>query len=183
MPIYLALLRGINVGGNRKVAMAKLRQTFEELGLENVRSLIASGNVIFSSDIKNRSELLKLLESAIEKDFGFRVDVLIHDLAEVEKLVKAIPRAWVNDKQTKCDVIFLWPSVDSSKILAKLPANQEIEDVKYVPGAVLWRLDREKASKSRIPKIVGTPLYKQMTIRNPNTVRRIYQIMSENKNN
>jgi len=58
-------------------------------------------------------------------------------------------------------------------VLAQLPTNPAIEEVQYVPGAVLWRVSRANQDKSRMTRIVGTPLYKQMTIRNPNTVRKL----------
>ncbi|HSX17769.1 MAG TPA: DUF1697 domain-containing protein [Candidatus Saccharimonadales bacterium] len=178
---YVALLRGINVGGNRKVEMAKLKLTFEQLGFSNVRTFIASGNVIFNTDSTNEAELTKQIEKAIEKDFGFSVSVLLRNLLSIEKLVKAIPNSWVNDKVTKCDVMFLWKEADSPAILKQLSSDPRIEDVKYYSGAVVWRIDRDKASKSRMLKVVGTTLHKQMTVRNPNTVRKIYDLMLEAK--
>jgi uncharacterized protein (DUF1697 family) len=95
------------------------------------------------------------------------------------KLVKAIPSSWVNDKNIKCDVMFLWDEADNKNILKQLPFNPAIEDVKYVPGAVLWRIDRDKAAQSRMFKIAGTKLHQLMTVRNPNTVRKIYELMLE----
>jgi uncharacterized protein (DUF1697 family) len=175
---YVTLLRGINVGGNRKVEMAKLRQSFESLGFEAVRTLIASGNVIFRASSIDAGKLARQIEAAIEKDFGFEVDVMVLNQDSIERLVKAIPASWVNDKDTKCDVMFLWPQADNPGVIQQLPPTKpEIEDVKYVPGAVLWRIDRVNAGRSRMFKISGTALYKQMTIRNPNTVRKIYELM------
>lgn len=175
--VYVALLRGINVGGNRKVEMARLKQTFAGLGYRHVKTFISSGNVIFSNDSKDMDDLTKKVEQAIEKDFGFPVDTLLRDLPSIEKLVKAIPKAWVNDKDTKCDVMFLWKDADSRKTLKLLSYDTAVEDVKYLPGAIVWRIDRDKASKSKMLKVAGTKLYKQMTIRNPNTVRKIYELM------
>jgi uncharacterized protein (DUF1697 family) len=175
--VYLALLRGINVGGNRKVEMAKLKQTFERLGFSDVKTFIASGNVIFAGDKVSETELVKKIEAAIEKDFGFKVDTLIRNQDEIERLVQAIPNSWVNNKEIKCDVMFLWPEVDHPKILDQIPTNPEIEDIKYFPGTIIWRIDRSLAGKSKVLKLNSTKLYKQMTIRNPNTVRQIYTLM------
>ncbi len=174
---YVALLRGINVGGNRKVEMAKLKQTFEGLGFDNVKTFIASGNVVFRSESTNGANLTKKIEQAIEKNFGFSVDTLLRNFPAIEKLVKSIPKAWVNDKDTKCDVMFLWQDADSPKVLKQLSYDRAVEDVKYFPGAIVWRIDRDKASKSKMLRIAGTKLYKQLTIRNPNTVRKIYDLM------
>ena len=175
--IYVALLRGINVGGNNKVEMAKLKQTFEKLGFASVQTFIASGNVIFRINEVNQANLVKKIESAINADFGLSIKVLLRDLASIEKLVKAIPSSWINDTETKCDIMFLWNEIDNKNILKQLPFDSTLEDVQYVPGAVLWHIDRKKASKSRVFKIVGTKLHQQMTVRNPNTVRKLYQLM------
>jgi uncharacterized protein (DUF1697 family) len=174
---YVALLRGINVGGNNRVEMKKLKLTFEGLGFENVKSFINSGNVIFSSDEINEQKLTQKIEAAIKEDFGIEVKVLLRNLEQIKKLVQDIPETWVNNSEMKCDAMFLWPEIDKKEVLKELPFNPELEDVKYVPGAVLWKIDREKASKSKMFKIVGTKVFKQMTVRNPNTVRKIYELM------
>lgn len=177
--IYAALLRGINVGGNNKIEMAKLKLLFEALGFSNIKTFIASGNVIFGTDKEDSDALSKRIESAIKKKFGTEVRVLLRDIKNVDKIIKALPDSWVNDANTKCDVIFLWESVDKKSILKELPFNPKIEEVKYIPGAVLWRIDRVNATKSRMFKIVGTKLYQEMTVRNCNTVRKIYTLMEE----
>ncbi len=91
----------------------------------------------------------------------------------MEKLVKAIPTSWVNNNEMKCDVMFLWRDIDNKDILEKLPFDTTIEDVRYVPGAVLWRIDRDKVTKSKMFKIIGTKLHQHMTVRNPNTVTKL----------
>jgi uncharacterized protein (DUF1697 family) len=176
---YVALLRGINVGGNNQIKMADLKATFERLGLKSVKTVIASGNVIFQSGSKNEAKLTKDIEKAIQKDFKADIKVLLKNKEQLGKLVKAIPTKWVNDDKMKCDVMFLWSEIDKASTLKEFQFNPKIEDLKYVPGAVLWRIDRKNASKSRIFKIVGTKLHKQMTVRNPNTVRKLYALMSE----
>lgn len=181
---YVALLRGINVGGNNKIEMTRLKQTFERLGFSDVKTVIASGNVLFKTDQIDKHLIVKKIESGIEKDFGVSVKILLRDLENMQKLVKAIPTSWVNDNAVKCDVMFLFAQVDNKRTLSQLPFNKKIEDVKYVPGAVLWRIDRSKVLKSRMFKIASTKLYQQMTIRNPNTVRKLYDLMREiSKNN
>jgi uncharacterized protein (DUF1697 family) len=70
--VYVALLRGINVGGKNKVEMKRLKAVFEAAGMESVRTYISSGNVIFSSSIRSKARLAKLLEEAIAKRFRFK---------------------------------------------------------------------------------------------------------------
>ena len=174
---YVALLRGINVGGKSMIEMAKLKLTFERLGFEQVKTFINSGNVVFVADTADYEALPQQIEVAISKDFNLDVKVVLRDLPSIEKLLRAIPDAWVNDQTTKCDVLFLWEGVDRPDILKQFSINSKIEDVRYFPGAVVWRIDRKNQGKSRMTKIVGTDLYKQITIRNPNTVRKLYALM------
>jgi len=174
---YVALLRGINVGGNRKVEMAKLKLTFEGLGFEKVKTFIASGNVVFRTSAADKVALAKSIETAVEKDFGFHVDVLLRDLPNIEKLVKALPDDWAETKETRCYAMFLWDEVDHPNVLEQLPFNPDIEDMKYLPGVVVWHIKRTNITKSRVLKIIGTPFYKQLTMRNTNTVRKLYDLM------
>jgi uncharacterized protein (DUF1697 family) len=90
MTKYVAFLRAVNVGG-RVIKMAELKACLEKAGLDEVRTFIASGNVIFSSDIDDKAMLTEQIEEAIEKAFGMKVSVLVLDFATLEKLVKAIP--------------------------------------------------------------------------------------------
>jgi uncharacterized protein (DUF1697 family) len=177
--IYVAFLRGINVGGNNKIEMARLKPTFERLGLANVKTLLASGNVVFRAAEEDPAKPTKNIESAIQADFGMPIKVVLRDQKSMAKLVKAIPPAWVNDASTKCDVMLLWDQVDNKAVLKRLPYDPAIEDVKYVPGAVIWRIDRDQATKSRVYRIIGTELYRQMTIRTYTTVRKLYELLSE----
>ena len=177
---YVALLRAVNVGG-RSLKMAALVKTFKRLGFKDVRSFIASGNVLFSTGIKNETSLAKKIEKAIADDFKMEVPVLLRSQKELTALVKKIPKAWINDQEWKCDVMFLWDHIDTKSVLKEFPWNPKLEELRYVPGAILWRIDRKYAGKSRMFKIVGTKLHKSLTVRNPNTVRKIYALMRESK--
>ena len=174
---YVALLRGINVGGKAMVSMAKLRDTFEALGLRNVGTYINSGNVIFAGGGADRQKLRRRIERAITADFGLEVFVLLRDAEEMGAVVEAIPRGWRNDSEQKCDVLFS-DRFDSSDILDQLPLTPKIETVRWVPGAVLCRIDRRVLGKSKLTtKLVGTEFYKSMTVRNVNTARKLYGLL------
>jgi len=174
---YVALLRGINVGGKAKVEMARLKICFEGLGLTSVATYMNSGNVLFETGAKDRKRLIGRIERAIEKEFGFRVPLVLRTSAELARVTKSIPRTWVTDQRMRCDIMFLWPEADSRSILGKVPVRLELEDLKYVPGALVWRIDRCDAGKSKVSKVIGSDLYKQLTIRNINTVRKLEGLM------
>jgi len=172
---YLGLLRGVNVGGASRVEMARLRQVLERFGMSDVRTYINSGNVIFSSGSRGRRALTDSIESAIEEEFGFRVPVLLRTVEQLHDLVAALPE--LDDANVRCNVAFLWPDVDREEILAELPAAPGIDEVRYVKGAVVWTVDRRNVTRSRMTKLVGTPLYRRMSMRNANTVRKLYDLL------
>ena len=176
---YVALLRGINVGGNNKVDMKQLKAVFEATGMKSVRTYINSGNVVFKHREEKDATLTATLEQAIEKEFGFPVSVLVKSEAEVRMAVEATPPEWRNDKTMKCDVVFLWDSVDVETALSQLRARDGIDDVRTAPGIIVWKVDRENATKNGLLKMAGTLLYKQVTIRNINTTRKLLQIMEK----
>lgn len=175
--VYVALLRGINVGGKRKVEMKRLRVVFEEAGMTEVRTYINSGNVIFSAPRRNRAELATDLEDAIERVFGFEVEVLVRDLKNMRSVVGAIPPEWTNDDSMKCDVMFLFDDVAKPSVVKELTIKPDLDDVRYVPGALIWRVDRKNVTRSGMMKLPGTELYRKMTIRNVNTTRKILELM------
>jgi uncharacterized protein (DUF1697 family) len=175
--VYLALLRGINVGGKNKVEMRRLKATFEQAGMSDVTTYINSGNVIFTDNRRKPPRISSVLEEAIEQDLGIPIKVLVRDLPAIKRVVKALPGDWTNDKNMRCDVMFLWEGFDRRDILEELAIKPEIDDVIYVPGAIIWRVDRPNVTRSGMMKIVGTDLYKKMTIRNCNTVRKLAEMM------
>lgn len=177
MVVYVALLRGINVGGKNKVEMKQLKAVFEEAGMTSVRTYINSGNVIFSSSIRARTRLVDTLEKAIARRFGFKIGVVVRDVKSMRAVVKAIPSHWADDKTMKCDVMFLWDDVARPSVLKELQFKPEMEDVRYVAGALIWRVDRKDVTRSGMMKLARSPLYKQMTIRNCNTTRKLLPLM------
>jgi uncharacterized protein (DUF1697 family) len=175
---YVALLRGINVGGKNKVDMRTLKATFEKAGMNEVTTYINSGNVIFSDGRRKPARIVTMLEEAIAADFGLPIKVLIRDLPAIKRVISALPDTWTNDAKMKCDVMFLWEGFDRKDIVKELKIKPEIEDVTYVPGAIIWRVDRPNVTRSGMMKLVGTDLYKGMTIRNCNTVRQLAGMMA-----
>jgi uncharacterized protein (DUF1697 family) len=91
MPVYVSLLRGINVGGNKLIKMDRLKALCERLGFESPKTLLNSGNVVFATDERIRKKLTATLEDAIEQEIGFRPTVVIRSAAELQKVVERNP--------------------------------------------------------------------------------------------
>jgi len=175
--VFVALLRGINVGGNNKIDMKRLKLTFEQAGMRDVVTYINSGNIIFSASERSKKELSRVLEEAIQHDFGLQIKVVIRSVDDVRVIINAIPDIWQNDKDMSSDVLFLWDEINDESVLERLAIKPDIDTVKYVPGAILWSVSKNNLTRSGKQKLVGSKIYKLMTIRNVNTTRKIYELM------
>lgn len=122
---YISLLRGINVGGQKKIKMSDLKSLYEQLGFQDVMTYIQSGNVIFNVEDKNKAGLNESIEKAIEKKFKFHVPVKIRTSREISNIVKNCPFGSVDleENGTKILVTFL----SSKPLKAKMA-----ETLKYV---------------------------------------------------
>jgi uncharacterized protein (DUF1697 family) len=173
---YIAFLRGVNVGGKSIVSMAAIKEALVALGLSDVRTYINSGNVIFSTRSTDALQLTARIEKALEQHTGMAIKVLVMDHKTLKKTVDAIPRKWVDDKTMRTYVLLLWKELDDRGILDRLPVKPGVDELKYTPGAVVWRVDRENVGRSQMNRIVGTPLYKKITIRSANTMRKLNEL-------
>jgi uncharacterized protein (DUF1697 family) len=127
---YIALLRGINVGGKNVIKMEDLRQLFESLGFENVKTYIQSGNVYFESADKNESALTKKIEMQLRKTLNDDVLVFIRTIAEVKAIVNLFPFNKIKTAPgTKFYVSFL---KDELKKKPKLPHISPKKDVEII---------------------------------------------------
>lgn len=93
MKRWAALLKGVNVGGNRKLPMAELRRFLEGLGLTDVKTLLASGNAVFASDETDAARLEARIEKAAAEQIGLTTDFLLRDAAELDAVIAANPFA------------------------------------------------------------------------------------------
>ncbi|HRO07362.1 MAG TPA: DUF1697 domain-containing protein [Saprospiraceae bacterium] len=176
--IYVALFRGINVGGNNKVEMKKLKTTFETLGFKDIATYINSGNVVFKSKPKAASALSSTIEDAVRRDFDLDLKILVKDLPSIEAINKVLPTHWVKDKTMRTDVMFLWEEFDTPESL-ELMQLKEVDNILYAPGALLCNIMDKDYDQSGMIKMIGSKLYKNMTIRNVNTFRKLLEMMRE----
>lgn len=173
---YVAFLRAVNVGGKGLVSMTAIKDALIRLGLSDVHTYIASGNVIFSTSASDPEQLAVRIEKALEQHAGVAIKVLVLDHQVLAKIVQSIPRHWVDDKTMRTYVLLLWQELDDPAILDRLPSKPGVDELVYTPGAVVWRVEREKLGQSHMNRIVGTPLYKKVTIRSANTMRKLNEL-------
>ena len=120
-----------------------------------------------------------MIEGAIDSEFGFPVRLVLRTLDEVKSLTEAIPASWKEDATMRCYVMFLWEDVDDPGALDRVTVKEGIDDVVYHPGAIVWRVDRKVLTRSGMMRLTSEDLYKQMTIRNVNTVRKLADMMTD----
>ena len=171
---YVALLRGINVGGNHKVPMTELRHVFEVLGLTDIATYSNSGNIIFNSEITPDASVIA---KALASHFDFDINVLVLSAAQITTVAKVIPEEWLNNTEQKSDVLFLFGDVDTPDIIDQIRYRPEFETILYVPGTLIANISRKNQPKSSLVKLIGTPLYRRMTIRNVTTVRKLAELV------
>jgi uncharacterized protein (DUF1697 family) len=122
--LYVALLRGINVGGKAKVPMAALRETCEAAGCEDVVTYIQSGNVVLTSRL-SADKLRTALEAAIDKDFGFKPAVMIRTGKEMAALLDSNPYPDADEKTLHIGFLHAAPATATKKCLAGIDCGAE----------------------------------------------------------
>lgn len=180
--IYLALLRGVNVGGNAKVPMAELKVCFEGLGYNNVKTFINSGNVIFRSDEKSTNTLTKQVEDCLEKKFGWKIDCVVYDYDRYKKIVNSAPKEWGSRDDWKHNALFLLPPYDMKEVIKNIGVlKPDIETVTPGDGVLFQSMSKALFGRTTTGKLASMPVYKRMTIRNYNTTTKLLKLMDEMK--
>ena len=176
--IHVALLRGINVGGNNIIPMAALAKTFERLRFTSVKTFIASGNVIFGAPKQDLRKLEVKLEKALAAEFDYDAKVVVKSKPEMDVILAGIAKAWAKPSAAqRYYVMFLRHAVDSKRIVDDLEPKPGVETLAYVPGALLWAANKAALTKSTVArKMMAKPIYKEMTVRNLNTTLKLGEL-------
>ena len=180
MPIYISMLRGINVGGHKRVKMDKLRASLVALGFEQVKTYIQSGNVVFKSGKLSTFKLSKRIEERILRDFGFPVSVISRSSDEMARTIERNP--FLNQRgidHEKLHVMFLSdaPAPAALKKLADLTAapdqcrSFDREIYFYLPNGA----SQSVLMKSPVDRILAVVT----TTRNWRTVNSLHQMCED----
>ncbi len=178
---YIALLRGINVGGRNPVAMADLRAAFEAGGYEAVSTYIQSGNVLFETDAPAAS-LEADIEARFEARFGLPLLVVVRSHAQLQRIVAKAPAAFHAPPGTyHADVVFLKPPLTSRQAMRVVQLRDEVDQAWPGTGVLYFARLSARRTQSRMSKIMGTPEYTQMTIRNWSTTTKLLALLDERR--
>jgi len=179
---YLALLRGINVGGKNIIKMADLKAGFDAMGFSDVTTYIQSGNVLFQSREKDKVELTTMIEKGLSRRFNFDAKVVVVSQKELTAIIRAAPEGFGEDeKKFTYDVIFLKEPLGAKEAMKSVSVREGVDTAHAGRQALYFSRLVAKASQSHLTKIIGLPVYQNMTIRNWNTTTKLLGLM-EGKN-
>lgn len=171
---YVAFLRGINVGG-KMVKMEKLRTLFEAMHMQNVKTLLNSGNVVFDSTETDVDILTSRLETMCEKEFGFHIDILIRLMIEIQKLVKSEPFQGIPiSSQTRFYITFLSENKPLSLKILYESEEKDLQILAVEKGYVVSVITlSNNKNTTDMMKLFEKAFGKRITTRNWNTVQKI----------
>jgi uncharacterized protein (DUF1697 family) len=179
MNSYVVLLRGINVGGKNTISMAELKGSLEELGYKTVASYINSGNILLDSD-QTHQQIASCIEELLPLKFKLDssiIKVLVLDEAGLRAVVDHAPKGFgAEPAKYHSDVVFLM-GITAEEALPVFSPKEGVDRIWPGQGVVYSQRLSAQRTKSRLNKIVGTPAYKSMTIRNWNTTTKLLSLL------
>jgi uncharacterized protein (DUF1697 family) len=175
---YVALLRGINVGGKSLVRMADLKDCVEKLGYDDVSTFIASGNVLFATSERDAAELESTLEQALDRRFGLPIAVVVRSRADLRRTVEAIPSSWIGNDRLRVNVAFLRRTLDGRRLARELQPREGVDELVATKSALIWATRRDALTRSGMQKLIGGAAYKDMTVRNLNTTLKLHELLA-----
>jgi uncharacterized protein (DUF1697 family) len=175
---YVALLRGINVGGNNLIRMMALKACFEKHGFRDVATFIQSGNVLFESAESRRTALVREIEELLAATFDYPASIVLRSQKQLHDIVEHAPaRFGTQPARYRYDVIFLKEPLKASVALESVLTRAGVDQAHAGVGALYFSRLISRASQSQLSRIVSSPIYKNLTIRNWNTTTKLLQMM------
>lgn len=176
---YVALLRGINVGGRNKIAMADLRKVFEEHGCRNVGTYIQSGNVLFETD-SPRAELESGVEKLLERHLESAPVVVVRTHRQLQSVIGKAPAGFGTQPTTfHSDCIFLKDPLTPARAMRVVGLRDGVDEAWTGPGVLYFARLSAQRTKSRMSTIVGTDEYRSMTIRSWQTTTKLLALLDD----
>jgi len=181
--LYLALLRGINVGGGNIIKMTDLKVCFEGIELENVSTYIQSGNVVFDTPETDSAKLIRILENALSRTFKpYKARIVLCSHAKLKQIVRKAPKGFGSQPQKyRYDVIYLRGSLTATEAMKSVTTRQGVDEAFIGPDVLYFARLTARASQSHLSRIVSLPVYQDLTIRNWNTTGKILTLMNARK--
>ncbi|MER6350255.1 DUF1697 domain-containing protein [Streptomyces sp. NPDC001595] len=178
MTTYAALLRGINVGGSKKIPMTELRTLMEQLGHDDVRTYLQSGQAVFASDRGDEESLAAELTQAIEKRYGFTVDVLVRDHAYLRAIADDCPFPAADLEAKQLHVTYFSAPVDEERF-AGIDRDAHLPEEFRLGDRALYLYAPNGLGRSKLGEVLSRPRVTKgliATTRNWNTVLKLIEL-------
>ncbi len=180
MPVLLSMLRGVNVGSHNRIKMDALRALYESLKLENPRTYVQSGNVIFRTKEKGGPLLVKKIQDGIEKRFGCRPEVILRTASELRRAIEATPFAKERDLHPGKILVTFLSKEPSPEVAIRLDDFSAYKEELHLKGRELYIYFPDGAGKSKLPWSQVEKLLKVTgTARNWNSVTNMLAMCEE----
>ena len=180
MPVLISMLRGVNVGAHNRIKMDALRSLYESLDLEDPRTYVQSGNVIFRSRETNTAQLAAKIQPAIAKKFGFSPDVVVRTVEEMRRVIAANPFAGRKDVSPDKLLVTFLASEPAKEASASLKELSALPEEIHLKGKELYIYFPNGAGKSKLPWSRIDKLLKVTgTARNWNSVSKMLEMAEE----
>ena len=175
---FIALLRGLNVGGQNVIGKDDLIRCFEDLGFDSVRTYIQSGNVLFRSGESRKAALTRTIEAALSERLSNRVRAVVLAGSRYRAAVAAAPDDWGRDDERKHNAAFTLRGVTPRRVIEQLPVPKEdIETLASGPGVIFWSISKRHQTRTTWMKLAAAPVYQHLTVRNHRTVFRLRELL------
>jgi uncharacterized protein (DUF1697 family) len=178
MTVYVSMLRAVNVGGSSVIKMDALRAAYEAIGLQDVRTLLASGNVLFRSGLKDRDKLILRIKQQLERRFDLKIDVILRTLAEVARIVDGGPVLSPRADNSKLHVMFLAsvPAAAAQTALLKWHKSKELKELVEPRGPEIYLYYPDGVGRSKLSSaVIENKLDTAGTARNWNTLLKLLE--------
>lgn len=183
MSQYVALLRGINVGGKNLIEMAALKACFESQGFRAVTTYIQSGNVLFTSSDSGRAKLTGRIEQVLTATFSYRASVVLRSRKQLRAIVEGAPEGFGADPTLyRYDVIFVKEPLTAAAAMKDVLTRPGVDEACAGSGVLYFSRLISKAPQSLLSRLASMPIYQNMTIRNWNTTQKLLAMMEEFEN-
>jgi uncharacterized protein (DUF1697 family) len=177
---YLALLRGINVGGKNIIKMADLKKCFEDMGFNGVTTFIQSGNVVFGSEEKNADKLAAKIEKGLSEKFNYPSRIVLVSNKQLKAIIDDAPKGFGKKPEAyRYDVVFLKEPLGPAEAMKQVQIRSGIETASAGKHTLYFSRLISKAIQGRLVKIISLPAYQSMTIRNWNTANQLLSMMQK----
>lgn len=177
---YVALLRGINVGGKNIIRMTLLKECLQKTGLNDVATYIQSGNVLFSSREVKIDRLMQKMEQVLSNEFDYESRVVVVSHQMLRTAVNRAPKGFgTGPDHYRYDVIFLRRPLTPARAMKTVKVRDGVDAAWKGKDVLYFSRLIARASQSYLSRIVGLPVYQNMTIRNWNTTTKLLALMDE----